>query len=289
MTFIALLSTLICLVSTPANAVIDGVDPAFENLLNKLIRDGQDSTYVVDLFQHDDVRFIESLVVKNMIPRDHPADYSRFLTTEQIQDGYRFWEDWKTDLERTLEGSEIPSEISVAILKVESNFGRYAGDKSVLSVLATLGSMNPPEYWLHLADASSKLTKEKLRRRAKNRSSWAYRELISFLEACDREGWDPREVKGSWAGAFGLAQFLPSSYLHYARDGDGDEVIDPNNVYDAVASMAWYLKKAGWGKSNKARRKAILRYNPSSAYADCILDYARQLRYLSDSAGAASP
>ena len=224
-----------------------------------------------------------------MIPRDHPADYSRFLTPEQIQDGYRFWEDWKTDLERTLAGSGIPSEISVAILKVESNFGRYAGDKPVLSVLATLGSMNQPKYWIHMADTSSSITEKKLRRRAKDRSSWAYRELISFLKACERESWDPLKVKGSWAGAFGLAQFLPSSYLHYARDGDGDKIIDPNSVHDAVASIAWYLRKAGWGNAKQARRKAILRYNPSSAYADCILDYAKQLKYLSESTELTKP
>lgn len=289
MTILALLSALISMVFSNAHSAIDGVDPAFEKLVTQLIHDGQDSTYIVQLFQHESIIFIEDLVVRNMVPRDDPDDYTGFLTREQVEDGVQFLRNWKRDLEKALDGSGIPVEISVAILKVESNFGRYSGDKPVLSVLATLGSMNDPQYWIHIADTSNTLSVRSLRQRAYTRSNWAYRELLSFIKACEQRGWNPCNIRGSWAGAFGLAQFLPSSYLYYARDGNGDQVVDPNNIYDAVASMAYYLKKAGWGKSDSSRRKAILRYNPSSAYADCIFDYARQLRFMAESVDVTNP
>lgn len=289
MAFLALLSALLSICSSQVHADINGVDLAFEKLVIQLIQDGQDSTYIVQLFQRENVRFIEDLVVRNMIPQDNPEDYTSFLTRDQIEDGFQFLNNWKRELEKALDGSDVPIEISVAILKVESNFGRYSGDMPVLSVLATLGSIDEPQYWIHIADTSSTLSVKRLSQRAHTRSKWAYRELLSFIKACEQQGWDPDKIKGSWAGAFGLAQFLPSSYLHYGRDGDGDQVVDPNNLYDAVASMAWYLKKAGWGKSDRSWRKAILRYNPSSAYADCILDYAKQLKNMAESSTLTNP
>jgi membrane-bound lytic murein transglycosylase B len=138
--------------------------------------------------------------------------------------------------------------------------------------------MNRSQYWAHLADTTAVLDLEYLKKRAQKRSNWAYKELNALLDVCQSQGWDVLRIKGSWAGAFGWAQFLPSSFAFYSRDGDGDQRIDPNNFYDAVASLANYLKQARWNTSQHSQRKALHRYNPSNAYVECILTYSERLR-----------
>jgi len=88
-------------------------------------------------------------------------------------------------------------------------------------------------------------------------------------------GFDPLSIKGSWAGAFGLCQFVPSSYLHYAVDGNGDGRVDLFNVVDALASVANYLKRSGWEKENQEKKKkAIYAYNHCDNYVKAVLAYA---------------
>ncbi len=264
-------------------------DPAFEPIVTRLINDGQDSTFILQLFQDEQVKFIEKLVPLNMIPGENQEAYDGFLDRDQVEDGYYFMDTNRNELQNILQGSNIPIEVVIAILKVESNFGRRSGDVSVFAAFATIGSMNDPCYWKHLINTSDALEMKPLKKRAKKRSEWAYQELKSFIKLCEMQGWDPLKVKGSWAGAFGLAQFLPSSYLHYGRDGDGDHKINPDELQDAVASLVYYLKKARWGDSYKSQRKALLRYNPSSAYADCILEYAQKLKMRMESETTSTP
>ena len=272
-----------------AKGIAWSYDPAFGELIEKLLSDNQDSSRIVELFQNEEVRFIDELVPLNMIARENPDIYSGFLNKEQIEEGFRFLRSWNGEFENILEGTGIQVEIAVAILKVESDLGRRTGDHMVFSTFATIASMNDPQYWKQIADTSTTLDANSLHNRARKRSKWAYRELVSLLDLCEREGWNPLTIKGSWAGAFGWAQFLPSSYAHCARDGDGDQTVDLDNPYDAVASIACYLRKARWGESAASRRKALHRYNPSEAYVDCILDYAQQLRVLAQERGLANP
>ncbi|MCK5009534.1 MAG: lytic murein transglycosylase, partial [Deltaproteobacteria bacterium] len=86
-------------------------------------------------------------------------------------------------------------------------------------------------------------------------------------------------IKGSWAGAFGIAQFLPSSYLRYALDGNNDQKVRLFNRYDSMVSVANYLKKNGWksGLSIKRRRSIIRRYNNSTPYIDTVLKLSKEI------------
>ena len=83
-------------------------------------------------------------------------------------------------------------------------------------------------------------------------------------------------MKGSWAGAFGICQFIPSSYVRFAVDGNGDGVIDLFDFRDAVASIANYLKAHGWENGRlEAKRQAIYAYNHCDSYVDAVLAYAK--------------
>ena len=146
----------------------------------------------------------------------------------------------------------VEREAILAIYRVETNLGRARGNALVFNSLLTMSVLE------------------------NRRIDWATEELVSLLILCRMNNIDPFSVKGSWAGAFGLCQFIPSSYLHYAVDGDNDGVIDLFDFDDAMASIANYLKEHGWRKGNhEANRKAVWAYNHCDSYVKAVFAYAR--------------
>jgi membrane-bound lytic murein transglycosylase B len=96
-------------------------------------------------------------------------------------------------------------------------------------------------------------------------------------------------LKGSWAGAFGLSQFLPSSFLRLALDGNGDGNIDLFSLPDAAHSVGNYLKGHGWTSSPEAQHKAVFGYNNSTKYVEAVLTLAELTQKQIDSAGGNKP
>jgi membrane-bound lytic murein transglycosylase B len=146
-----------------------------------------------------------------------------FLTPERIRQGIDFMAANREALTRAEEVYGIPPEIVTAIIGVETFYGRQSGGYRVLDALATLAFDYPP------------------------RSAFFLSELEHYLLLTHEEGIDPLALKGSYAGAMGKPQFMPSSYRHYAVDFDGDQKRDLwNNTEDAIGSVARYLHEHGW-------------------------------------------
>nr|VFK42187.1 MAG: membrane-bound lytic murein transglycosylase B [Candidatus Kentron sp. SD]VFK48051.1 MAG: membrane-bound lytic murein transglycosylase B [Candidatus Kentron sp. SD]VFK80644.1 MAG: membrane-bound lytic murein transglycosylase B [Candidatus Kentron sp. SD] len=147
-----------------------------------------------------------------------------FLTVPRIRAGVRFWRTHQDTLERAEALHGVPPEIIVAILGVESYFGLRKGKYPVLNSLATLGFYGS------------------------KRKSFFLKELEHFLLLTREEkGLDIHGLKGSYAGAMGLPQFISSSYRHYAVDFDGDGRRDLiENTSDAIGSAANFLARHGW-------------------------------------------
>lgn len=148
----------------------------------------------------------------------------------------------------------VEPEIIAAILRLESNFGNFLGRHSVLNALYTRYIMYP------------------------RRREFVLREIKYFIRIARRNSWDIFEVKGSAWGAFGMAQFIPSSYWHYAVDGDANGKTDLFNLVDSAHSVANYLAVHGWSDNEEDKRAAIWAYNRSDAYVRAILAYARALK-----------
>jgi membrane-bound lytic murein transglycosylase B len=147
----------------------------------------------------------------------------RFLTDERILGGVRIWREHRGDLERIARESGVAPQYLVAITGVETFYGRNTGSYRVLDSLATLAFDYPP------------------------RADYFRRELAQFLLLAREECIDPRLPKGSYAGAMGIAQFMPSSYRRYAADGNGNGTRDLWNWNaDVFASIANYLREHGW-------------------------------------------
>jgi len=178
-----------------------------------------------------DVRY-QPAVLRLMGPEPSSApsparSYSRyrekFLTPALISAGSRFWSLHAEDLARAEAEFGVPPEVILGVLGVETNFGRNTGSFRAIDALATIAFDGV------------------------RRQDYFRDELKEFLLLARESGIDPLVIKGSYAGAVGLPQFMPSSYRRYAVDYDGDGAIDLlGSPADAIGSIASYMKAFGW-------------------------------------------
>lgn len=146
-----------------------------------------------------------------------------FVTDSRAAQGVEFWRENEEILKKAEEHYGVPAEIIVAIIGVETRYGRHTGGYPVLDALTTLGFGYP------------------------KRGKFFQRELEEFLLLCREEGISPADAKGSYAGAIGKPQFIPSSYRAYAVDFDKDGRRDLwNSNTDIIGSVAAYFKDHGW-------------------------------------------
>ena len=147
----------------------------------------------------------------------------RFVNERRFSNGIRFWEENDAQLARAEAIYGVPAEIIVAIIGVETEYGRNMGKFSVLEALATLAFDYPP------------------------RAAFFRGELEQFLLMARENGTPPLDFKGSYAGAIGIPQFMPSSERRFAVDFDGDDRIDlHDSASDAIGSVARFLHMHGW-------------------------------------------
>ena len=164
------------------------------------------------------------------------AEYRKiFITRERISAGATFWRENKEMLERIELETGVPVEMIVGIIGVETYFGRITGKDRVIDALATLAFEYPP------------------------RSTFFRKELKEFLILAREEGIDPTEPMGSYAGAMGRPQFMPSSFRAYAVDSTGDGKRDIwNNWADVAGSVANYFLAHRWRVGEEVVAQATL-------------------------------
>lgn len=151
----------------------------------------------------------------------------KFITPDNVLNGVVFWNQYEDALNRAWQVYGVPPEIIVGIIGVETRWGRVMGKTRILDALATL-SFNYPR-----------------------RAEYFSGELETFLLMARDEQDDPLNLKGSFAGAMGYGQFMPSSYKQYAVDFSGDGHINLWDPVDAIGSVANYFKAHGWVKGDQ--------------------------------------
>lgn len=155
---------------------------------------------------------------------------SRFIDPVRISAGARFWQAHAATLEQAEKEFGVPAEIIVGIIGVETIYGRDTGNFRVMDALSTLTFDFPSSH-----------------PRAAERQAFFKGELESFLSLTFRTSTDPLTRKGSYAGAMGLPQFMPSSWVKFAIDFDGDGKVDLfNSPADVIGSVANYFKAHRW-------------------------------------------
>ena len=208
---------------------------------------------------------------------------NKFLTEAHIQNGAEFWLNNAKAIERASDRYGVDPEYIVGIIGVETYFGRNFGRTSIFDSLTTLSFDT------------------------QRRSEFFKSELENYLLMAREEGFDPREPKGSWAGAMGYGQFMPSSFRRLAIDFNNDGRRDLWNPQDAIGSVAHYFMKNGWKYNGPVTRpsknikddsvielstyegneywrtypnfKVIKRYNNSNKYAMAVHQLAQAIKH----------
>ncbi len=165
---------------------------------------------------------------------------AKFVTPENVQRGVRFWNEHGVHLQRAARRYGVDPEYIVGIMGVETRWGRIFGKHRVIDALLTSAIVNT------------------------RRSQFFFNELENYLLMTRSEQMNPLEPMGSYAGAMGYGQFMPSSFQSFAVDFDGDGIRDLWNPVDAIGSIANYFAKHGWQRGQEVAVPAVV---SSSQYA----------------------
>ena len=254
----------------------------FETLQESLIKDGFDKTTIIKLYSNPRVYFETKKASGFLSHRESVLNYDQFALPKNIRNSRKYMAKHKPHLLKAERTYGVNQEIITAIILIETRLGKILGGPSVLNMLSTLASLKDPDvrnmFWGKVSK-STEFTKKKFQIWAERKSKWAYNELKAFLTYTARENMDPVRIYGSYAGAMGIAQFMPSNILAFAKDGNNDGRVDLFNHADAITSIASYLKHYGWhnGITRKGAYKVIYHYNHSRQYVDAVLNVAALL------------
>ena len=238
-------------------------DLAYQLVLNKIDKK------VVPISFLDDV-FKSSFIKKRMeIPERFARPYEKksweqykklFIKESRIVAGVKFYSENKELIIQVAEKYNVDPFIILSIAGIESNYGKHYKGFTVFNSLYTQIHEMP------------------------KRAKWASKELASYLEYCYKDNIDPQSIEGSYAGAFGFGQFIPSSFNRYSVDFDNDGARRPHDWPDVLGSIANYLVKNGYvpGSSNYSKGgdiwKSVWAYNHSDNYVMAVLGLTEKIR-----------
>ena len=271
------------LIAAESGAVAESSKQPLSSVQKLLIADGFDPTKIKRLYSRPQVSFEADGVILLFTYKEAQVDYGQFTNKWSIRKANEYIQKNETDLTRIEKAYGVDKKVITAILLVETGLGASVGTRSALNTLSTMAALTDPVVRNNLWDLipdSRKISRKKFEKKAATRSKWAYEELKALLKYSAREGVDPVSIPGSFAGAVGVAQFMPTSILAYGKDGNDDGMVDMLNHADSMASIANFLKSHGWrpGQSRKKAEKIIYNYNHSSYYVNTILKISSRLK-----------
>jgi membrane-bound lytic murein transglycosylase B len=255
-------------------------------LVERLAADGVDRARAERSFADPRVPPFEGLFF-GVDPREPRSMYRAVLRPRSVALARACAGEYADAFQAAERATGVPAEVVAAILHVETRCGRSTGRSIVLFGVARLAMADEPAnleanlaHRVRRGGSLDPAQAERVRARAAELGELFYPEVRAVFAVADAEGVDPLELRGSGSGAFGAPQFLPTSYLRFGTDGNGDGRIDLYDVEDAAASAANYLASHGWRAdlTRAERRRVIWHYNRSDAYIDAVLGLADHLR-----------
>lgn len=261
--------------------------PNWTYVEKRLRQNGLSASFIKVLHRHYETKDFADVLELNCLLFLRTTDYHAPQVSPAAVDSMRdFMRRQRSSLTSAKKKYGVPGSVVAGLLWMESRYGDNPGRFHVASaylhlvqatrapVLAHLKKEAAPRFTAHLSRAETRT----LVKKAKQKSAWAIAELKALQTMYKRDHKLVIGLRGSFAGAFGMPQFIPSSYVHYARaaPGSGKRAPDLYKVADAIHSVAYYLHASGWRQKRKSSHvKALLKYNNSRDYADAILKLAR--------------
>ena len=246
-----------------------------------LVEKGLDKAQVQSMIYDPRISLRPDIVIQNLFyasPRgteEEPSVMS--IDPKHIENGRAFIKEHAELLSFVEKRFGTSPHIVTAILIVESRLGTYPMRYNVVTVYANLALLLDPDYFSQIqeeyADKYPLLNDQATITMAHKRAYWALSELYHLTLIANNLGMDPLNIMGSFAGALGPAQFIPSTFRNYGVDGDGDGIANPFNMEDAAATMGNYLKSSGWSEdaSTEKKRNAVWHYNRSQVYVNTVM------------------
>ncbi len=252
-------------------------------LVDKLAADGVPRAKAAAVFGDPRMPAFDGLPF-NLAPRESHGRYRDLRSAASVRAARDCRARYAAAFEKAAAREGVPASLVATIVHVESACGRNTGGDTVVHRLARLAMANEPENLAfnirrHAGDPPDPALAEQTRGRGAYLERTFYPEVRGVFTMAEKLGIDPLGMEGSSAGAFGFPQFLPTSYLRYGVDGNGDGHVSLYDMEDAAASCARFLAGNGWraNLSLPERRRVIWQYNRSDAYIDTILSLHGQI------------
>lgn len=255
----------------------------FKVVIDSLLSQGVDTITLFSVVNDYKTHFSERYVKFNL-PSKSKLEVKNFESSIPIKKILNFIKDYSNVFDREERIYKVPREIVAIILWVESRFGANTGNHHIPSVLLSIAVgfqfyQFPKDSLNNLSYESTKYKLGEFQTTAKSKFSFAINELKALIRMKKEKGIDVMNLFGSFSGAFGIPQFLPSSYFNYGVDGEGDGKVDLFNMNDAIFSVANFLEKNGWENNDTSSfYKSIFAYNRSSTYVTGILSVYNKIK-----------
>jgi membrane-bound lytic murein transglycosylase B len=275
----------LCAVASAGAEEARRVEPTpgfFVALQTRLFEDGFDPETIRHTYAQPGVSFEIKGVSLFFRHSEARLNYNQFLQDRRIRMARAYMTEHSGALSMTEDHYGVPGEIVTAIILVETQLGTLVGNQTVFNILSTMAALEDAKirkaFWKELPK-KDRLSRKAFEKKADQKSRWAYNELKALLRYVEAQNMDPMTIRGSYAGAMGYCQFMPSNAMRLGVDGNGDARVDLFDHTDAIASVGNYLKHHGWkpGLTRKQQYQVILKYNYSRPYANTILKIADQL------------
>lgn len=233
----------------------------------------------LDDFHMERIIFIASPKSVTIQRQQHIDWVPKLVNDETISKGVLFFQEYSESFKFTYEKTGVKPQDIIAILNWESKLGERRGQYDVLKIFVGqafyIDGIEKKLYQDGAYDQDGVMPRQEALQRIQRLKKRALNNLAALLIQAKQLGFDPYTVKGSWAGAIGIPQFMPAS-MYYAADGNGDEIIDLNTVEDSIMSVANYLKRNGY--HSKGARYAFKRYNPEEMYMRGVALYSQEIQ-----------
>ncbi len=253
-----------------------------------LVAEGLDRIQARSIMQDNRISVMPDIVIKNLFyssPRGTAKKPDIIeISPRQIEKARAFMNDNASRLAAVEERFGTSPRIITAILLIESRLGTYKMTYNVACAYANLAFMLDPAYVKEIQARYAKdypqLAEEATLDRAKRKARWAVGELVYLTLIANHLDIDPLSISGSFAGAMGPGQFIPSSFWIFGMDADGDGTASPLNMSDANFAMGNYLRNYGWREDapEEEKRKAIWYYNRSDVYVNTVMMVYEKLK-----------
>lgn len=257
--------------------------PYFSHVEQQLVKDGFDTCLINCVFKDGGLVFDPRGAGLYFGHNESTLNYESFANETSIYLAKQYMIKYGDHFQRVEEKFGVDKTVIAAIILVETGLGTFVGKRPVINTLATMAALSDPvvreSVWTSI-DESRRIARDEFDRKADMKSAWAYKELTAFLKYVDHEKIDPFSVKGSYAGAMGIPQFMPSNVLILAEDGNEDGIVDMFDHADAIASVANYLRHHGWRSDldQEKTQEVLYTYNHSDPYVTILMRISKLLK-----------